>query len=52
MPKMTGLQLAPCPGELGYNRIVLMTSDKVALEATTNSLSFDDYLVKPFALTE
>jgi DNA-binding response OmpR family regulator len=33
-------------------RIVLMSSNKAALEAGANSLSYDDYLVKPFAVRE
>lgn len=53
MPKMTGLELARLVRETWAKiRIVLMSSDGAALEAATNSLSFDGYLVKPFALKE
>jgi two-component system response regulator YesN len=53
MPKMNGLELARVVRQTWpTTRIVLMSSDRAALEAATNSLKFDDYLVKPFALRE
>ena len=53
MPHMTGLDLAHVVRKTWPQiRIVLMSSNKAILEAGANSLSFDDYLVKPFALRE
>jgi two-component system response regulator YesN len=53
MPHMNGLELARVVRKTWpQTRIVLMSTNKAAVEAATHSFSFDDYLVKPFALRE
>jgi CheY-like chemotaxis protein len=53
MPQMNGLELARLVRKTWpQTRIVLMSFDKAALEAGANSLSFDNYLEKPFTLRD
>jgi DNA-binding response OmpR family regulator len=53
MPEMNGLGLAGVVRKTWPQiRIVLMSSNKAALEVGANASSYDDYLVKPFALRE
>jgi DNA-binding response OmpR family regulator len=53
MPQMNGLELAlTVRKNWPKTHIVLMSNNKATLEAGANSLAYDDYLVKPFALRE
>ena len=53
MPEMNGLGLARVVRKTWpQTRIVLMSSNKAALEVGADSLSYDDYLAKPFALRQ
>ena len=53
MPQMDGLELARVVRKIRpQTRIVLMSANRAGLESEADSLSFDDYLVKPFPLGE
>lgn len=53
MPQMDGLELARVVRKIRpQTRIVLMSANRAGLESEADSLSFDDYLAKPFPLGE